>query len=175
MQLVALFSPEHGIRGILDDDVPSSRDEQTGLPIHSLYGDTRRPTDAMLAGLDTMVIDLQDIGARFYTYMATMGYVMEEAAKRKIAVVVLDRPNPDQRLADRRPRRGRAVRRLHRVPAGDAHAPRHDDGRAGAAVQRGEEDRRGADGRARGELAARLSGSTRPASPGSTRRRTCAT
>lgn len=94
VQLVALFSPEHGIRGILDDRVPSSRDDQTGLPIHSLYGDTRRPTDAMLAGLDVIVIDLQDIGARFYTYMATLGYVMEEAAKRKIEVVVLDRPNP---------------------------------------------------------------------------------
>jgi uncharacterized protein YbbC (DUF1343 family)/CubicO group peptidase (beta-lactamase class C family) len=92
--LVALFSPEHGIRGILDVDVPSSRDEQTGLPIHSLYGDTRRPTDAMLAGIDTMVLDLQDVGVRFYTYAAAMGYVMEEAAKRKIAVVILDRPNP---------------------------------------------------------------------------------
>ena len=70
------------------------RDEKTGLPIHSLYGDTRRPTDAMLKGIDALVIDLQDIGARFYTYMTTMAYVMEEAARRKIAVVVLDRPNP---------------------------------------------------------------------------------
>ncbi len=94
VQLMALFSPEHGIRGILDESVPSSRDERTGLPIHSLYGETRRPTDAMLSGLDTLVVDLQDIGARFYTYMATMGYVMEEAAKRQIDVVVLDRPNP---------------------------------------------------------------------------------
>jgi uncharacterized protein YbbC (DUF1343 family)/CubicO group peptidase (beta-lactamase class C family) len=94
VQLVALFSPEHGIRGILDANVPSSRDEQTGLPIHSLYGETRRPTDAMLANLDTLVLDLQDVGVRFYTYAATMGYVMEEAARRKIAVVVLDRPNP---------------------------------------------------------------------------------
>jgi uncharacterized protein YbbC (DUF1343 family)/CubicO group peptidase (beta-lactamase class C family) len=92
--LVSLFSPEHGIRGILDAEVPSSRDEKTGLPIHSLYGDTRRPTAVMLEGVDTMVIDLQDIGARFYTYMATVAYVMEEAVKRKIAVVVLDRPNP---------------------------------------------------------------------------------
>jgi uncharacterized protein YbbC (DUF1343 family)/CubicO group peptidase (beta-lactamase class C family) len=92
--LVALFSPEHGIRGILDEDVPSSRDERTGLAIHSLYGATRRPTDEMLQGIDTMVIDLQDIGARFYTYMATMAYVMEEAARRTIQVVVLDRPNP---------------------------------------------------------------------------------
>lgn len=94
LQLVALFSPEHGIRGILDEKVPSSRDEKTGLVIHSLYGETRRPTDEMLQGIDTMVIDLQDIGARFYTYMSTMGLVMEEAAKRNIEVVVLDRPNP---------------------------------------------------------------------------------
>ena len=94
VQLLALFSPEHGIRGIVDAKVPSSRDEQTGLPIHSLYGETRRPTEAMLANLDTLVVDLQDVGARFYTYAATMGYVMEEAAKRKISVVVLDRPNP---------------------------------------------------------------------------------
>jgi uncharacterized protein YbbC (DUF1343 family) len=92
--LVALFSPEHGIRGILDESVDSSKDEKTGLPIHSLYGKTNRPTDEMLKGIDTLVIDLQDIGSRFYTYMTTMGYVMEEAAKRKIAVVVLDRPNP---------------------------------------------------------------------------------
>jgi uncharacterized protein YbbC (DUF1343 family)/CubicO group peptidase (beta-lactamase class C family) len=94
LTLVALFSPEHGIRGILDEKVPSSVDERTGLTIHSLYGETRRPTGEMLAGIDTMVIDLQDIGARFYTYMTTMAYVMEEAAGRGIAVVVLDRPNP---------------------------------------------------------------------------------
>ena len=94
VQLVALFSPEHGIRGTLEGRISSSRDERTGLPIYSLYGDTRRPTEDMLAGLDTLVIDLQDIGARFYTYMTTMAYVMEEAAQRGIAVVVLDRPNP---------------------------------------------------------------------------------
>ena len=92
--LVALFSPEHGIRGQLDDKVPSARDEKTGLEIHSLYGETRRPTDAMLDGIDTLVVDLQDIGARFYTYPASIGYAMEEAARRKTAVVVLDRPNP---------------------------------------------------------------------------------
>jgi len=92
--LVALFSPEHGIRGIVDDKVDSAKDEKTGLPIYSLYGKTMRPTDEMLQGIDTMVVDLQDIGARFYTYTTTMAYVMEEAAKRKIAVVVLDRPNP---------------------------------------------------------------------------------
>jgi uncharacterized protein YbbC (DUF1343 family)/CubicO group peptidase (beta-lactamase class C family) len=95
VQLVALFSPEHGIRGVLDDEnVPSTRDEKTGLPIHSLYGATRRPTEAMLNGLEMIAIDLQDIGTRFYTYMTTVGYVLEEAAKRNVAVVVLDRPNP---------------------------------------------------------------------------------
>jgi len=92
--LAALFSPEHGIRGILDANVPADVDEKTRLPIHSLYGDTRRPTDAMLAGLDAVVVDLQDIGARFYTYTTTMAFVMEEAAKRKLPVFVLDRPNP---------------------------------------------------------------------------------
>ena len=94
VSLVALFSPEHGIRGQLDELVPSSRDDKTGLPIYSLYGETRRPTDAMLAGIDTLVVDLQDIGARFYTYPATVAYVMEEAARRKISVVLLDRPDP---------------------------------------------------------------------------------
>jgi uncharacterized protein YbbC (DUF1343 family) len=92
--LVSLFSPEHGIRGILDASVPSTTDERTGKPIHSLYGATRRPTAEMLAGLDAIVIDLQDVGARFYTYATTMAYVMEEAAPRKIKVIVLDRPNP---------------------------------------------------------------------------------
>jgi uncharacterized protein YbbC (DUF1343 family)/CubicO group peptidase (beta-lactamase class C family) len=92
--LAALFSPEHGIRGLLDATVPSTKDDRTGLPIHSLYGETRRPTAAMLQGLDAIVIDLQDVGARFYTYMTTMAYVMEEAAPRKIKVFVLDRPNP---------------------------------------------------------------------------------
>jgi uncharacterized protein YbbC (DUF1343 family) len=94
VKLVALFSPEHGIRGTLDADVPEEKDQATGLQIFSLYGKTDRPTDAMLQGIDTMVVDLQDIGARFYTYETTMSYVMEEAAKRKIPVFVLDRPNP---------------------------------------------------------------------------------
>ena len=94
VSLRALFSPEHGIRGQLDDKVASSKDEQSGLPIYSLYGDSRRPAATMLAGLDTIVIDLQDIGARFYTFPATVAYVLEEAARARISVVVLDRPNP---------------------------------------------------------------------------------
>jgi uncharacterized protein YbbC (DUF1343 family)/CubicO group peptidase (beta-lactamase class C family) len=92
--LVALFSPEHGIRGEADQNVASTRDQRTGLPIFSLYGDTRRPTDDMLSGIDTLVVDLQDIGARFWTYPTTMEFAIEEAAKRKLAVIVLDRPNP---------------------------------------------------------------------------------
>jgi uncharacterized protein YbbC (DUF1343 family)/CubicO group peptidase (beta-lactamase class C family) len=94
--LVSLFSPEHGIRGVLDADVPAEKDEQTGLTIHSLFykGGTGRPLEGSLAGIDTLVIDLQDVGVRFYTYQLAMGYAMEEAAKRNIAVFVLDRPNP---------------------------------------------------------------------------------
>ncbi|HET9369782.1 MAG TPA: serine hydrolase, partial [Vicinamibacterales bacterium] len=94
VHLVSLFSPEHGIRGILDATVPSSIDEKTKLPIHSLYGATRRPSTETLAGLDAIVIDLQDIGTRFYTYMTTMAYVMEAATAAKLKVFVLDRPNP---------------------------------------------------------------------------------
>lgn len=94
LQLVALFSPEHGLAGHNNEKVSSSKDPSTGLPIYSLYGETLRPTDDMLKGIDTLVFDVQDAGVRFYTYTATMGYCMEEAAKRKIAFFVLDRPNP---------------------------------------------------------------------------------
>jgi len=94
VKLVALFSPEHGIRGALDASVASAVDEKTKLPIHSLYGETKRPTDAMLNGVDVLVVDLQDIGVRFWTYATTTAYVLEEAAKRKLPVFVLDRPNP---------------------------------------------------------------------------------
>lgn len=94
VRLVALFSPEHGLRGTSEERVPSGRDEATGLPVYSLYGETLRPTPEMLRDLDTLVIDLPDVGARFYTYMTTLAYVLEEAAKHGIRVVVLDRPNP---------------------------------------------------------------------------------
>jgi uncharacterized protein YbbC (DUF1343 family) len=93
-KLVALFSPEHGLYGNVDEKVGHGVDAKTGLKVWSLYGQTRRPTDEMLAGVDTLVFDIQDIGTRFYTYPATLGYCMEEAAKRRIKVVVLDRPNP---------------------------------------------------------------------------------
>lgn len=95
VQLVALFSPEHGFEGRLDvAKINDARDTSTGLKIHSLYGKTRIPTDEMLVGIDTLVFDIQDIGTRFYTYISTMGNVMEAAAKHDIRVVILDRPNP---------------------------------------------------------------------------------
>ncbi|NNM28321.1 MAG: DUF1343 domain-containing protein, partial [Akkermansiaceae bacterium] len=94
--LVALFSPEHGIRGSLEGKVEDGHDKKTGLPIHSLYaGKTKRkPTPEHLAGLDALVIDLQDIGARFYTYISTMGLCMEAAEEAGLKCVVLDRVNP---------------------------------------------------------------------------------
>ncbi|MDR1726793.1 MAG: DUF1343 domain-containing protein [Acidobacteriota bacterium] len=92
--LVALFSPEHGIRGVADERVDSSIDAATGLPVHSLYGKTRRPTPEMLRGIDALVFDIQDVGARFYTYITTMAYAMESAARAGIPFYVLDRPNP---------------------------------------------------------------------------------
>ena len=94
VKLVALFSPEHGIRGLADEKVSDSKDEATGLPIYSLYGESRRPTPEQLKDLDALVYDIQDIGARFYTYISTLGYLLEEAAKAKVPVFVLDRPNP---------------------------------------------------------------------------------
>ena len=94
VQLIALFSPEHGLAGRNDEKITSSKDPATGLPVHSLYGETLRPTDEMLKGIDTLVFDVQDAGVRFYTYTTTMAYCMEEAAKRQIAFFVLDRPNP---------------------------------------------------------------------------------
>jgi uncharacterized protein YbbC (DUF1343 family) len=94
VKLVALFSPEHGIRGEVDRLVSDSTDEKTGLPVYSLYGKNRRPTVEQLRGIDTLVYDIQDIGCRFYTYLTTLGYLLETAAEHRLRVVVLDRPNP---------------------------------------------------------------------------------
>lgn len=96
VNLVALFSPEHGIRGAaegglaLDDGI----DGRTGLPVHSLYGETRKPTPGMLQGVDVLLFDIQDIGARYYTYLSTMALAMEAAGEAHIPFVVLDRPDP---------------------------------------------------------------------------------
>lgn len=92
--LKALFSPEHGIRGVLDSKIGDSVDEQTGLPVFSLYGERRSPTPEQLCDLDALVFDIQDIGCRFYTYISTMGLCMEAASRAKIRFVVLDRVNP---------------------------------------------------------------------------------
>jgi uncharacterized protein YbbC (DUF1343 family) len=94
VDLVALFSPEHGIRGLADARVASGVDAKSGLVVHSLYGKTKKPTGDMLAGLDTLVFDIQDIGARFYTYNATLGGCLEVAKEHGLRLVVLDRPNP---------------------------------------------------------------------------------
>ncbi len=96
VELVSVFAPEHGVRGtagagaLVDDEI----DSVTGVPILSLYGDTRKPTPQMLAGIDTLVYDLQDVGGRFYTYISTMGLAMQAAAAAGIRFVVLDRPDP---------------------------------------------------------------------------------
>ena len=93
--LVAIFGPEHGATGTYDQaNVPDARDEETGVPVKSLYGKTKRPTAEMLADVDAIVFDIQDIGCRFYTYIATMLEAMKAAAEHGKAFVVLDRPNP---------------------------------------------------------------------------------
>jgi uncharacterized protein YbbC (DUF1343 family) len=96
VRLVALFSPEHGLAGSAAEGAPvdSTRDAATGLPVYSLFGDVERPTDAMLEGIDALVFDIQDVGARFYTYITTLGYTLEAASKKGMEFYVLDRPNP---------------------------------------------------------------------------------
>lgn len=99
-ELTALYGPEHGVRGgaPAGEYVESYTDEVTGLPVYSLYGATRKPTPEMLADVDVLVFDIQDIGTRFYTYISTLSYVLEAAGENDKQVIVLDRPNP---LGDR--------------------------------------------------------------------------
>ena len=96
VNLVALYGPEHGVRGdaYAGDHVEGGTDPKTGLPVHSLYGPTREPTQEMLKGIDVMVYDIQDVGTRCYTFISTLGLVMRACAKADIEVIVLDRPNP---------------------------------------------------------------------------------
>jgi uncharacterized protein YbbC (DUF1343 family)/CubicO group peptidase (beta-lactamase class C family) len=94
VRLQAIFSPEHGVTGVANAGVPHGRDVPSGRPIWSLYGPARRPTPEMLRGVTTIVFDIQDVGVRYYTYLTTLVYVMEEAGRLNIPVVVLDRPNP---------------------------------------------------------------------------------
>ncbi|MDA7837001.1 DUF1343 domain-containing protein, partial [Salibacteraceae bacterium] len=97
VDIVKVFAPEHGFRGKADagEKVESGKDLKTGLPIVSLYGSHKKPSAEDLMGVDIMVFDIQDVGARFYTYISTMTYVMEACAEQGIPVVILDRPNPN--------------------------------------------------------------------------------
>lgn len=96
VNLVALYGPEHGVRGDVyaGDHIADAVDEKTGLPVYSLYGATRKPTKEMLKGIDIMVYDIQDVGTRSYTFISTLGLVMEACSELGIEVMVLDRPNP---------------------------------------------------------------------------------
>ncbi|MCD6384651.1 DUF1343 domain-containing protein [Candidatus Sumerlaeota bacterium] len=94
VKLAALFGPEHGIRGGVQGRIENSVDKKTGVPVYSLYGKTRRPTKEMLKDIEVLLFDIQDIGSRTYTYISTMEYCMEAAAKYNVKFVVLDRPNP---------------------------------------------------------------------------------
>lgn len=120
VRLVALFSPEHGFRGAADPGaaVASSIDSATGLPIYSLYGRTSAPTDTMLAGLEILLVDLPDAGARYYTYLFTTIEVMRAAAARGVAVVVLDRPDPIGGAVQ-----GNVLDTAYRTPVGQLAVP----------------------------------------------------
>jgi len=97
-----IFAPEHGFRGTADagEHVVDGKDAKTGLPIVSLYGDNKKPKAGQLAGIDIMVFDLQDVGARFYTYISSLHYVMEACAENNIPLIILDRPNPNGNVVD---------------------------------------------------------------------------
>jgi uncharacterized protein YbbC (DUF1343 family) len=102
VKITKIFAPEHGFRGEADagEHVDNTKDAKTGIPILSIYGKTRKPTPDMLKDLDVLVFDIQDVGARFYTYIGTLEYVMEAGAENNIPVMVLDRPNPNGHYVD---------------------------------------------------------------------------
>ena len=94
VQLDVLFAPEHGLDGTQDDSVGDSVDEATGLPVFSLFGDRVMPSPEQLTDIDVLLFDIQDVGARFYTYISTLGYTLEACAENHVEMYVLDRPNP---------------------------------------------------------------------------------
>jgi uncharacterized protein YbbC (DUF1343 family) len=102
ISLIKIFAPEHGFRGTADagEHVVDGKDTKTGLPIISLYGDNKKPKPEQLAGLDVLVFDLQDVGARFYTYISSLHYIMEACAENNIPLIILDRPNPNGGIVD---------------------------------------------------------------------------
>jgi uncharacterized protein YbbC (DUF1343 family) len=120
VRLAALFSPEHGFRGAADPGaaVASSIDSATGLPIYSLYGRSTAPSDSMLAGIDLLLVDLQDAGARYYTYLFTTIEVMRSAARNRVPVVVLDRPDPIGGAVQ-----GNVLDTAYRTPVGQLAVP----------------------------------------------------
>ncbi len=111
----AIFSPEHGLSGSLDERVPSGRDPASGLPVYSLYGEVKRPTPQMLRGLDALVYDIQDVGARYYTYITTMAYAMEAAAARWSGLLCAGPARPHQRRGGARSPAGPRLVLLHRL------------------------------------------------------------
>ncbi len=102
VNLFKIFAPEHGFRGTADagEHLIDGKDKKTGLPIISLYGDNKKPKPEQLAGIDILIFDLQDVGARFYTYISSLHYVMEACAENNIQLIVLDRPNPNGSIVD---------------------------------------------------------------------------
>lgn len=102
INVTKVFAPEHGFRGKADagEHVSTTTDTKTGLPIMSLYGNTKKPSKEMMSGLDVMIFDIQDVGVRFYTYISTLHYVMEACAEENIPLIVLDRPNPNAHYID---------------------------------------------------------------------------
>ena len=102
VQVQKIYAPEHGFRGTADagELIKDGKDTKTGLPIISLYGDNKKPKPEQLAGIDVMIFDLQDVGARFYTYISSLHYVMEACAENNIPLIVLDRPNPNGNIVD---------------------------------------------------------------------------
>lgn len=102
IKLQTIYAPEHGFRGTADagEHVVDGKDSKTGLPIISLYGNNKKPKPEQLAGLDVMVFDLQDVGARFYTYISSLHYIMEACAENNIPLIILDRPNPNGNIVD---------------------------------------------------------------------------
>ena len=102
INIQTIFAPEHGFRGTADagEHVVDGKDSKTGLSIISLYGDNKKPKPEQLSGIDVMVFDLQDVGARFYTYISSLHYVMEACAENNVPLIILDRPNPNGRIVD---------------------------------------------------------------------------